>query len=367
MIVLVAKKMNATTSLSYEQVEQYSFLNDQFAVEHIETVYQTYNYSVLRGLQREGKTRSKKGMDNAGQLAEGDKRDYHGPDVSVLLEDEGEVEKVPLEQYVLGVALAELPLSFELEAIKAQMLAIRTYIVHRMQNEDNLVENKQSGEMYWVTNSQNYQVYRSVREVAQLRNNTYYTEQIEKFDQALRDTEDNILVYQEQPIQAVFFSTSNGYTEDAEQYWGNDIAYLQSVDSKWDKDISPSYEQSITYTYEQFYERLGLQEEKDAMIKISQVSYTDSQRISSLQINGQLFQGKEIREKLELASTHFAWQIDKTKQKIQFTTYGYGHGVGMSQWGANGMAQDGYLAEDIVKHYYQGIDIKQASKLAKNY
>lgn len=367
LIVMIVKNMNTSSSVTYEAEEKYSFLNEQYAGEYDEPIYQMNNYSILRGLQREGASNPKRGAGKVSQVDQEKKLSYHGPEVSVLLEGEGTIERVPMEQYVLGVALAELPLSFELEAIKAQMLAIRTYIVHRMQNDHNLHENKESGQLYWVTNSQNDQVYRNVSEVEKLRNDTRYSEQIEKFDQALRDTEDKILVYEEQPIDAVFFSTSNGYTEAAEDYWGNDIAYLKSVDSKWDIELSPRYEQSITYTYDQFYERLGLQEEKNTAITISQVSYTDSHRISSLQINGQLFHGKELREKLELASTHFTWRTDEKQKQIQFTTYGYGHGVGMSQWGANGMAQDGYEAEDIVKHYYQGIDIKQASKLVKNY
>jgi stage II sporulation protein D len=91
--------------------------------------------------------------------------------------------------------------------------------------------------------------------------------------------------------------------------------------------------------------------------------WTDGKRVKELKINGKTFSGREVRENLGLASSHFSWKI--VKGGIVFTTYGLGHGVGMSQWGANGMAQEGKLAEAILEHYYSGATLEQASKLPK--
>ena len=247
------------------------------------------------------------------------------------------------------------------------MLAVRTYIVRRMINASNIVQYEQSGESYIVTDTVQHQVYWSNEQMLKYETDEHNKETLEKFTRSLEATKGQIIIYNEEPIEAVFFSTSNGYTEAAEDYWGHAIDYLQSVESKWDQSISPSYEKELAFSYEQLYQLLGLAATDNDTLNISNVTRTNSNRIASLSINGEIIEGKQFRELLGLASTHFTWTLDKKAQTITFTTYGYGHGVGMSQWGANGMAQAGYLANDIVTHYYKGVHIEQASKLVNNY
>ncbi|MCR8660473.1 stage II sporulation protein D [Paenibacillus endoradicis] len=336
--------------------------------------YDIWNYGMAMGLQHEQDQTTSFGSKNTSSSDNeeskeivGNQNDEDQPVITVLLTDKQIVERVPLEQYVLQVTLAEVPNSFETEAIKAQMLAVRTYIVRRMMNSSNMEQHEPSGEQYIVTDTQQHQVYWSNERMLSYQEDKSNKKTLEKFEHALEETKDQILVYKQEPIEAVFFSTSNGYTEAAEDYWGYDIEYLQSVESKWDQSISPSYEQEVALSYEQLYQLLGLSENNNDKLNISDVVHTDSKRIANLSINGQTFEGKQLRELLGLASTHFTWTKDNKAQTITFTTYGYGHGVGMSQWGANGMAQEGYLAKDIVTYYYKGVHIEQASKLVKNY
>lgn len=282
-----------------------------------------------------------------------------GPVIAVRLSESNEVEHVPIEQYVLGVALAELPGSFEPEAVKAQMLAIRTYIVYRLFNNG-------TGELsgtYEVTDTTADQVYMPLKQVQQYEAD--YPQYYQKFVQALQDTEGLIISYKQQPIDALFFSTSNGYTEDAEQLWGKEVAYLQSVASPWDEQVSPKYETAVQLTFADVYEKLNLkQSRRNGKLALTHVAKNDSGRIQSLEVNGASFTGKELREKLGLSSTAMTWSIDRKQQTINIVCYGYGHGVGMSQWGADGMAKQGYQADEIVKHYYTDVAIEQASKLA---
>lgn len=334
---------------------------------------QTYGRAMGLQHEQDGITRlqskktnsSSNHLENSGTKAE--LSDVEQPIITVLLTEQQTVERVPLEQYVLQVTLAEIPSSFEEEAIKAQMLAVRTYIVRRMMNSSNMERYEPTGAQYIVTDTQQHQVYWSNERMLSYRADKSNKKTLEKFERALEETKDQILIYNNEPIEAVFFSTSNGYTEAAEDYWGYNIDYLQSVESKWDQSISPSYEQEVAFSYEQLYQLLGLSANNNDKLTISDVTHTNSKRIASLSINEQTFAGKQLRELLGLASTHFTWTNNKKAQTITFTTYGYGHGVGMSQWGANGMAEAGYLANDIVTYYYNGVHIEQASKLVNNY
>jgi len=280
--------------------------------------------------------------------------------VSVLLKESNIIEKVTLDEYVLGVALAEIPLDFEYEAIRAQMLVARTYIIHRLQSKQ---LDDVNGSEYDVTNQSTDQVYLSLDKVKQYRSDANLDIKMNKFDRALQSTEGMIIVYQEEPIDAVFFSTSNGYTENSEDYWGDPIPYLRSVKSEWDSKYSPSYKKQQTFTYAYINKQFGSSTKKPSLhIK----EKTKANRIAVITINGESYSGREVRELLGLASNHFTWEFDNKNEEIIFTTYGFGHGVGLSQWGANGMAIEGYLAEDIIEHYYSGVHIQQASKLLKN-
>lgn len=270
------------------------------------------------------------------------------------------MESVPLETYVRGVVAAEMPVSFELEALKAQAIAARTYIIRRIvQGNDVGMPVKDAD----VTDTTEHQVYISVQGLAVKWDGNEQKSNMNKLDEAIAQTRGKIITYKGEPIEAVFFSTSNGYTENSEDYWLQEIPYLRSVESPWDKSISPRYKETVKLSLNEFYSKLGVASKGSAKSSIRIVEKTEGNRISKMMIAGTSFTGREVREKLSLASSQFTWSIKGNT--ISITTYGYGHGVGMSQWGANGMAQSGASAEEILSHYYSSVQVEQASKLSK--
>ncbi|RXZ83446.1 stage II sporulation protein D [Paenibacillaceae bacterium] len=265
--------------------------------------------------------------------------------IDVYLSEEERTERVPLELYVRGVLAAEMPIEFELEALKAQAIAARTYIMKHRGRE--------------ITDTQQHQVYLSMEKLLDYWPEETAQANLDKLARAVEETKGQVITYKGEPIDASFFSTSNGFTENSEDYWGNELPYLRSVASPWDKALSPKYEQQTTMKLTDFNKKLGIGKQGNKDIQV--LDRTPGHRIKSISIGGKVFSGREIRERLELASSQFAIQI-KGKEAI-ITTYGYGHGVGMSQWGANGMAMEGNAAEQILKHYYTGITIEQVSNL----
>lgn len=270
--------------------------------------------------------------------------------VSVLLQEENTIETIPLEDYVLYVTLHELPWSFHDEAVKAQMIAARTYIMYRLNNSSDSKE-------YDVTDSTTHQVYRFIDEA---RLTEKEKEQLKHFKGLLEETKGKIITYNNEPIDALYFSTSNGKTESAEYYFNQSVPYLQSVISKWDKSISPSYTKQFEFTFDQFFTRLKaatILDKGSNTISIETVERSSSNRLLTISINKQEVSARKLREALGLASTDFKWTIHNKDKRITFTTTGYGHGVGLSQWGAEGMARDGYKAVEILKHYYTDIEV----------
>jgi stage II sporulation protein D len=287
-----------------------------------------------------------------------------GLTIPVYLSKDKKVQQLDLEQYVRGVVAAEMPIDFELEALKAQAMAARTYIVRR------LLEKDLSGvpvEGAVVTDTITHQAYVSEQELKQRWSGSQYAANMDKLHRAVAETKDLILTYEGKPIQATFFSTSNGYTENSEDYWGDRIAYLRSVPSPWDVKLSPRYKETISISSKELVQKLGLRTAVPVSANQSNslrvIGKTESNRIKTLTVGGKMFTGREFREKLGLNSTHFQWSWKGSE--LQITTFGYGHGVGMSQWGANGMAKEGKKAEEIVKYFYTGIQISSDTSLLK--
>lgn len=279
--------------------------------------------------------------------------------IRVYLTKEKRVETVPLETYVQGVLAGEMPIDFELEALKAQAIAARTYIVRRIGLKD---RSGMKVEQADVMDTIEHQVYIPIATLARKWTGEEKKENLAKLKQAAEETKGLVITYEGEPIQAAFFSTSNGYTENSEDYWAEPLPYLRSVASPWDADISPRYKETVMLAKREFYLKMGLSGKKAAAkpaIKVTEK--TDGNRIKTIKINGETFSGREVRERLNLASSQFNWTVQK--DTVTITTFGFGHGVGMSQWGANGMALEGRMAEDIVRYYYTGTKVEQASKL----
>lgn len=252
----------------------------------------------------------------------------------------GEIKNIELEDYIVGVVAGEMPASFNEEALKAQAIASRTYAMYKMKNSN--------GTYDLVTDKTN-QVYITEDKMKKLwqENFDYYFEKIKK---AVYDTKDLIMTYNGDIILSLYFARSNGKTEDAIAVFGSNEEYLKSVESPEENLTS-----EVTISKDKFCNKLNIS--CDA-INISNVLKSSSGRINSLNINGKTFKGTEIRTLFDLKSTDFDISIGS---EIKFVTKGYGHGVGMSQYGANKLAQNGKNYEEILKHYYQNINIEKIS------
>ncbi|PKG22821.1 stage II sporulation protein D [Niallia nealsonii] len=280
-------------------------------------------------------------------------------EVAVYREAQKKVEKLALDDYVAGVVASEMPADFEVEALKAQALTARTYIVKKLASGNSI--SLPQGAV--VGDSVNYQVYKSSDELKKIWKASDYEWKMKKIKEAVKATSGQILTYDGTPIDATFFSTSNGYTENSSAIWPNDIPYLTSVASPWDKK-SPKYNGRKVISVAEFEQKLGVTlSNSKAIGEITEK--TEGKRVAKVNISGKVLTGKEIRTKLDLKSTDFTWV--RKGNDIIITTEGYGHGVGMSQYGANGMAAEGKSYEDIVKYYYKGVQLSKADNLLAKY
>ena len=281
------------------------------------------------------------------------------PMVRVYLTEERRTETVPLEAYVMGVVAAEMQADFPQEALEAQALAARTYIVRRLVKGDRGGVPEEAAHEADVTDGTIHQRYRSLEEMRRMREDD--PEGWEKARRAAEATRGKVLAYEGEPIQALYFSTSNGYTEASEEVFPFALPYLRSVESPWDRTGAPRSTETTDMALGDFYRKLGIKAGKGKTPKLKVAEWTQGRRVRTLQAGDLRLAGTEVREKLGLRSTAFSWKIDGGR--IAITTRGSGHGVGMSQWGARFMAEEGYTAEQIVKHYYTGVTVEEVSKL----
>ena len=265
--------------------------------------------------------------------------------VRVYRESTGVIDIVPIEEYVLGVLAGEMPIEFEIEALKAQAVAARSYVMIQMERN-----NKKD---YDVVDSTLNQVYLDEKYLIKAWKNSY-TDNINKIKTAVLSTKGEYVSYKGKVAETLFFSTSPGRTENSEDVFVSKVAYLRSVDSSWDT-ISPVFETKKAYTLVNFYDALNLNYSDTLNIEI--LDKTQTGRIKKIKINGKVFNGSDISSILGLRSTYF--NIEKSDNKVTIINKGYGHGVGMSQYGAQAMAIKGYKYSDILKYYYQGIEIKK--------
>ena len=257
-----------------------------------------------------------------------------------------EIQIVPLEEYIVGVLAGEMPVYFELEALKAQAVASRSYVLKRLEY------NKDSE--YDVVDSVLNQVYLDDNYLKKAWGKDYVIN-INKLRTAVNQTIDEYLEYDGEIIDALFFSTSNGYTEDASVVFNLELPYLKSVESKWDFYTSSVFKSQKTMSLQEFYEKLGLEYKSELSFNVLERS--DTNRIIKLEINGNMLNATDVYNKLGLRSTDF--NLTQVGTNVVIDTKGYGHGVGMSQYGALGMAKEGYNYMQILEYYYSGAEIKK--------
>lgn len=277
-----------------------------------------------------------------------------GVEVAVYRTSSKQMEKLPLEKYIIGVVAAEMPADFEMEALKAQALTARTYIVKQKLTNDRVGLPEGAD----TSDTEFHQVYKNDEELKK-QWGADYSWKIKRISEAVQATTGQILSFEGEPITATFFSTSNGYTENSEDYWPNSFPYLRSVESPWDKK-SPKFSDQKVISIKEFESKLGVTVTNKSEVGTI-TERTAGKRVGKVQINGKVLSGKIIREKLDLKSSDFTWTVKG--DNIIINTKGYGHGVGMSQYGANGMASEGKNYQEIVKHYYQGVEISQSKTL----
>src|SRR5690625_3937579 len=216
-------------------------------------------------------------------------------EVSVKRSEMGDIEKVPLEQYVLSVVASEMPAEFEIEALKAQAVAARTYVVNHLLHQS-------EGEKSVISDTTEHQVYKNDAELKTNWGKDYHWK-LEKIQKAISETKNEIITYDEAPITPTFFSMSNGYTENAEDYWGNEHPYLKSVESKWEEDL-PNFIEQYVFSINEVNEKLNTSLSVGVEIPIS-IERTKSNRVRQLNIDNDTFSGREVREKLGLRSNDF--------------------------------------------------------------
>ena len=280
--------------------------------------------------------------------------------IKLLHHETGEVEEVALDSYLCNVVSAEMPADYELEALKAQAVVARTYTIYKIQNKkhENADICDDSGCCQaWVSKED-----RLARWAEDKRESNWA-----KIEQCVNETKGLIITYENKPINAFFHANSGGTTELPVNVWGggSNLPYLQVVETAGEEGYT-QYSSEVVLTEEELLNKLKTKYE-DIQIDFTNaedlkiLEYTDSNRVKTIKFGNHELSGVETRTLLGLRSTNF--EISKDGDKIKFSVKGYGHGVGMSQTGADTMAKSGSTYEDIIKHFYVGVEIKEVNSL----
>ena len=279
--------------------------------------------------------------------------------ITLLHKKTGNTEQVNIDDYLCNVVSAEMPADFEIEALKAQAIVARTYTIYKILNKKH--ENADICDdstccQAWISKED-----RLARWEESKRENNW-----QKINDCINSTKGKIITYNNQPINAFFHSNSGGVTEIPVNVWGGTgYPYLQSVETSGE-DAYNQYASEVTFTQEELINKLK-QKYSDISIDFSNeneikiLEYTESTRVKTVKFGNHEISGVEARTLLGLKSTNF--EITKDGDNIKFSVKGYGHGVGMSQTGADSMAKQGSTAEDIIKHFYAGVEIKFVNEI----
>lgn len=280
----------------------------------------------------------------------------NAPIINVYNHKLGKTQAMDMEEYLYGVLAGEMPANFEIEALKAQALAARTYIKYK---EDQGSNSKHKNAIV-CTDFRHCQEYKSPQELESTNGKSWMESSYKKIKQAVDETKGQIITYQGNPILTLYFSTSSGKTENSEEVFSTKYPYLQSVDSPYDKN-APKYISALELSNSEF---VNLFEKSYGNIKIDANNLSNEVKIKNrseggaveiIKIGDKEIKGTDVRNILSLNSANF--EIKFKNDSVQVNVKGYGHGVGMSQWGAQGMAEEGYKYYEILSHYYTGTDI----------
>ncbi|SDJ89933.1 stage II sporulation protein D [Natronincola ferrireducens] len=281
--------------------------------------------------------------------------------INVFNHETKEIMELYLEDYISLVVASEMPASFELEALKAQAVAARTYAIWREMTQGKEGHPSHPGASV-CTSHTHCQEWLSIEELKNRHGMIWMTRYWPKIQEAVASTAGIIMTYEMQPIEPLYHSTSGGKTENSEDVFATAMPYLRSVSSPYE-ERSPVLVDTKEVSIEDFIRTLKSREQDfqintrniAGQIKILEKNQGGS--IRRIEVGNKTFTGSEIRRTFDLRSADFT--VDVKGNQIVFTTRGYGHGVGMSQWGANGMAEQGSDFKGILSHYYQGITLSK--------
>lgn len=262
-----------------------------------------------------------------------------------VLMDDSVVHDMLLEDYIVGVVLAEMPASFETEALKAQAVVARTYTLRRLKG------NAKHPDAAVCTDPSCCQGYRDV--------NTFRAaggtdSEIHKIQDAVACTEGVVLMYHGELIEATYFSCSGGSTEDAKAVWGEDVPYLKATESPGEEHAT-YFTHTQCYSVDEFQNMLSRKLKNDPSSWIGKITYTNGNGVEKIDIDGKTYSGTDVRRLLGLRSTSFTITI--LGDLVAVTTKGFGHRVGMSQYGADAMAMQGSNFVEILMHYYRDTEL----------
>ena len=282
-----------------------------------------------------------------------DYKDYDT--IQLLHQDTGKTEELELDTYLYGVVSAEMPASFEEEALKAQAVVARTYTLYKIINNDG-----KHGEADICDDSTCCQAWISKENRFARWEESEQEENWKKIVNAVNSTQGKIITYQGKPINAFFHSNSGGETEAPIEVWGGSgYPYLQSV-STTGEDAYSQYSSEAEFTEEEFVEKIKevhsnfeINWKEDNCIEVTE--YTEGNRVKTIKIGNLELSGVEVRTIFGLRSANF--KVTREGGKIKFEVTGYGHGVGMSQTGADSLAKEGKNYEDIIHHFYTDVEI----------
>ncbi len=276
--------------------------------------------------------------------------------IKLLHKDENKIEEIDLDEYLYGVVSAEMPASFEEEALKAQAVVARTYTIYKIVNNDG-----KHGEADICADSTCCQAWISEQDRKDRWEEDEKEKNWNKIVNAVNSTQGKIVTYNGEPINAFFHSNSGGTTEAPIEVWGGSgYPYLQSVATAGE-DAYSQYSSEAEFTEAEFEEKIKelhsdfeIDFEDENCIKIEE--YTEGNRVKTIKIGNLELSGVEVRNIFGLRSANFTVTIEDNK--IKFEVIGYGHGVGMSQTGADSLAKEGKTYEEIIHHYYTGVEIE---------
>lgn len=275
--------------------------------------------------------------------------------ISLLHKKENTIEEVKLDEYLYGVVSAEMPVDFEIEALKAQSVVARTYTIYKIINSSG-----KHGDADICDDSTCCQAWISKKDRMDRWEEDKRESNWEKIVSAVNSTQGKIITYEGEPINAFFHSNSGGKTEMPINVWGGSgYPYLQCVETSGEENYS-QYASEAEFSRDELEEKIKSKYSDliiDSLNKenIKILEYTDSGRVKTLKVGNKNISGVEIRTLLGLRSTNF--KISFNGEKVKFEVIGYGHGVGLSQTGSDSLAKQGLNYEEIIKHFYSGVEI----------